>query len=156
MIAVCPLTTAGAPAEEEKEPAIAHIPKPTAPTPANSFNPLVIMACAPKKKRRRLHDRLPTIAGRASTGHAHAFTSSCFVYGNQVIFGIVGFNTRCFVFKMRRAEFFVIRTYRKFATQSLIEFTNRNVAPAMSGPEFMIVMRGQGNLVPFIFIIAFP
>src|SRR5260370_12465267 len=100
MIAVCPLTTAGAPSEA-KEPAIAQIPKPIAPTPANSFNALVIMACAPKEWRRRLHDRLPTIAGRASTGHAHAFTSSCFVYGNQVIFygnqvifGIVGFNTR--------------------------------------------------------------
>src|ERR1700720_3913302 len=103
MIAVCPLTTAGAPAEEVKEPAIAHIPKPTAPTPANSFNPLVITACAPKKWR-RLHDRLPTIAGRVSTGHAHAFTSSCFVYGNQVIFGIVGFNTRYFVFKIPCAD----------------------------------------------------
>jgi hypothetical protein len=49
MIAVCPLTTAGAPSDEAKEPAIAHIPKPTAPTPANSFNPLAIMGCAPKK-----------------------------------------------------------------------------------------------------------
>jgi hypothetical protein len=38
----------GAPSDEAKEPAIAHIPKPTAPTPANSFNPLAIMACAPK------------------------------------------------------------------------------------------------------------
>jgi hypothetical protein len=87
------------PSDEAKEPAIAHIPKPTAPTPANSFNPLVIMACAPKTWRRRLHARLPTIAGCASTGHAHAFTSSCFVYTSQVIFGIVGFNTRCFVSK---------------------------------------------------------
>src|SRR6266403_2196125 len=73
--AVCPLTTAGAPSEDAKEPAMAQIPKPAAPTPVNSFNPLVIMACAPKK-RWRLHDRLPTIAGRAPAGHAHAFTSS--------------------------------------------------------------------------------
>ena len=28
--------------------------------------------------------------------------------------------------------------------------------PVMSGPELMTVMRGQGYLVPFIFIIAFP
>ena len=28
--------------------------------------------------------------------------------------------------------------------------------PLMSGPEFMTVMRGQGYLVPFIFITAFP
>src|ERR1700687_2143499 len=95
MIAVCPLTTAGAPPEEAKEPAIAHIPKPTAPTPANSFNPLAIMACAPKKWRRRVHDRLSTIIGRASAGHAHAFTSSCFVYANQMTFGLVGCNKRC-------------------------------------------------------------
>src|SRR5258705_5426656 len=48
MIVVCPLTTAGAPSDEAKEPAIAHIPKPTAPTPANSFNPLAIMAALQK------------------------------------------------------------------------------------------------------------
>jgi hypothetical protein len=48
MIAVCPLTTAGAPSKEAKEPAIAQIPKPTAPMPANIFNPLVIMVSAPK------------------------------------------------------------------------------------------------------------
>jgi FixJ family two-component response regulator len=28
--------------------------------------------------------------------------------------------------------------------------------PAMSGPELMTVIRGQGHLVPFIFITAFP
>jgi len=28
--------------------------------------------------------------------------------------------------------------------------------PVMSGPELMTVMRGQGYLVPFIFITAFP
>jgi FixJ family two-component response regulator len=28
--------------------------------------------------------------------------------------------------------------------------------PVMSGPELMTVMRGQGHLVPFIFITAFP
>src|SRR3977135_2974274 len=48
MIAVCPLTTAGAPSEEAKEPAIAHIPKPTAPMPASSFSPLVIMTALQK------------------------------------------------------------------------------------------------------------
>jgi hypothetical protein len=48
MIAVCPLTTAGAPSEEAKEPAIAQIPKPTAPMPTNNFSPLVIMVSAPK------------------------------------------------------------------------------------------------------------
>src|SRR5258708_4852530 len=48
MIAVCPLTTAGAPSQEAKEPAIAHIPKPTAPMPASSFSPLVIMTALQK------------------------------------------------------------------------------------------------------------
>jgi hypothetical protein len=48
MIVVCPLTMAGAPSDEAKEPAIAHIPKPTAPAPANSFNPLAIMAALQK------------------------------------------------------------------------------------------------------------
>ncbi len=28
--------------------------------------------------------------------------------------------------------------------------------PVMSGPELMTVIRGQGHLVPFIFITAFP
>jgi FixJ family two-component response regulator len=28
--------------------------------------------------------------------------------------------------------------------------------PVMSGPELMAVIRGQGHLVPFIFITAFP
>src|SRR5258705_13139000 len=71
-IAVCPLTTAGAPSEDAKEPTMAQIPKPAAPTPVNSFNPLAIMACAPKWWG-RLHDRLPTIAVRAATGNDHAF-----------------------------------------------------------------------------------
>src|SRR5882757_11562038 len=61
-IAVCPLTTAGAPSEDANEPAMAQIPKPAAPTPVNSFNPLAIMACAPTKLRWRLHHQSPTIA----------------------------------------------------------------------------------------------
>src|SRR5258708_21416015 len=46
-IAVCPLTTAGAPSEDANEPAMAQMPKPAAPTPVTNFNPLAIMACAP-------------------------------------------------------------------------------------------------------------
>src|SRR5258705_5955585 len=98
-IAVCPLTTAGAPSEDAKEPTMAQIPKPAAPTPVNSFNPLAIMACAPANcdggsiiNRRRLPD-----ARQRDT--RMLFTSSRFVCANEVIFGIVDFNTR-FCFKI--------------------------------------------------------
>src|ERR1700687_5783501 len=123
MIAVCPLTTAGAPPEEAKEPAIAQIPKPTAPTPANSFNPFVIMAYAPIKMPGRLHDRLPTIAGHASAGRAsavdvHAFHLLPFVVrANQITFGLVGCNTRCASFQTYDAQIFVIRTLPKSRVQ---------------------------------------
>src|ERR1700676_1111268 len=116
MIAVCPLTTRGAPPEEAKEPAIAQIPKPTAPTPADSFNPFAIMAYAPIKMPGRLHHRLPTIAGRASAGrasvgHVHAFHLLPFVVrANQITFGLVGFNVRCAEYSEHDAQFFVIIT----------------------------------------------
>src|ERR1700676_3113065 len=123
MIAVCPLTTAGAPAEEVKEPAIAHIPKPTAPTPANSFNPLVIMACAPKKWRRRLHARLPTIAGCASAGPAHAFTSSRFVLYEPRDIRYRRFQHTMFCFRKTMCRIFCDQNFTESATHSLIDFT---------------------------------
>src|SRR5258708_5501079 len=75
MIAVCPLTTAGAPSDEAKESAIVHAPRPTTPMPANNFNPLLIMICAPQCRLPNLHCRLPAVGGRASawdTRTAHA------------------------------------------------------------------------------------
>src|SRR5580700_7296016 len=94
MMAVCPVTTAGAPSEETKESAIAHIPKPTAPTPPNSFSPFVIMVCAPKNggggcmiDHRRLAEARPR-----DTRMLHLLPF-LFVRTN-VTFGVVGFNIR--------------------------------------------------------------
>src|SRR5260370_30412039 len=115
MIAVWPLTTAGAPSDEAKEPAIAHIPKPTAPTPANSFNPLAIMACAPKNigggcmiDYRQLSEARPRDT-RMLTPPPVLFVRT------KVTFGLVAFNARCLVFNIRCAEFFVIIICQKNA-----------------------------------------
>jgi hypothetical protein len=74
------------------------------------------MAYAPIKMPGRLHDRLPTIAGRASAGrasvgHVHAFHLLPFVVrANQITFGLVGFNIRCAEYSEYDAQVFVIRT----------------------------------------------
>src|SRR5260370_40644420 len=106
MMAVCPVTTAGVPSEETRESAIAHIPKPTAPTPPNSFSPFVIMVCAPKKWGRRLHDRPPTIGGGAPAGHAHAFTSSRFCLCEPTLHSVLLVSTYdLMIIKRRCADF---------------------------------------------------
>ena len=73
MIAVCPLTTAGAPSDEAKESAIVHAPRPTTPTPANNFNPRLIMICTPQCRLPNLHRRQPrNRRARIRVRHAHA------------------------------------------------------------------------------------
>src|SRR6266853_4097564 len=69
MIAVCPLTTAGAPSDEAKEAAIVHAPRPTTPTPANNFNPLLIMTCAPQCRLPNCTVGCSATDGRASAWH---------------------------------------------------------------------------------------
>ena len=62
-----------------------------------------------------------------------------------------------------RSHGYTVRTFasaEEFLQSAQLNDTSCVIAdvqmPVMSGPELMTVIRGQGHLVPFIFITAFP